>query len=114
MPPEKKARPGAGEKAAVLDHLHAALVKSDAARQSEDGRVPLRRLNRTEYEYTLRDLLSLPRLEVRAMLPADGADHGFDNVSSALDLSYVQMRRYLDAADVALGEAATMGAPPPP
>ncbi len=113
MPPKEKKRPPAAETEAVLSWMHRGLTAADRKRQETSGRVPLRRLNRTEYEYTLRDLLSLPQLEVRGMLPPDGADHGFDNVSSALDLSYVQMRRYLDAADAAL-DAAIQLAPPTP
>ena len=111
MPPKKKAQPGAEEKGAALKWLDGQLKEFDRKRQERDGRVPLRRLNRTEYEYTMRDLLHLPQLEVRAMLPPDGKNHGFDNVSSALDLSYVQLGRYLEASGKALDEAMKLAPP---
>ncbi|MDB4544844.1 DUF1592 domain-containing protein [Akkermansiaceae bacterium] len=111
MPPKKKDQPNAQEKEAALKWLNGQLQESDRKRQERDGRVPLRRLNRTEYEYTMRDLLHLPELEVRAMLPPDGENHGFDNVSSALDLSYVQLGRYLEASGKALDEAMNLAPP---
>ena len=39
------------------------------------------------------------------MLPEDGQQHGFDKVPSALELSHVQIRKYLEAADAALNQA---------
>ena len=62
-------------------------------------------MNRTEYEHTLQDLLALPLLRVKEMLPEDGQQHGFDKVPSALELSHVQIRKYLEAADAALNQA---------
>ena len=65
----------------------------------------LRRLNRTEYENTLRDLLDLPGLKVKDLLPEDGRAFGFDKSAAGLDLSYVQLAKYMEAADVALDAA---------
>ncbi|WP_231756321.1 DUF1592 domain-containing protein [Lignipirellula cremea] len=62
-------------------------------------------MNRTEYEHTLQDLLALPLLRVKELLPEDGQQHGFDKVPSALELSHVQIRKYLAAADKALRQA---------
>lgn len=111
MPPKKKDQPEGKEKEAALKWLDGQLKEADLKRQARDGRVPLRRLNRTEYEYSMRDLLHLPELEVREMLPPDGENHGFDNVSSALDLSYVQLGRYLEASGKALDEAMKLEPP---
>src|SRR5262249_14277009 len=66
-----------------------------------DGRVVLRRLNRTEYETTLRDLLGT-NVEVRDLLPDDNVAAGFDNVSAVLDVSAAHLLRYQDAAEKAL------------
>ena len=66
------------------------------------GRASIRRLNRVEYENTLRDLLRLPHLDVVDMLPPDGEVQGFAKVGEALEISYVQMNAYLDAAEVSL------------
>jgi len=106
MPPAEMPQPEDEQRDAILTALEQQLRQASAARQDRYGRVQFRRLNRVEYEHTLRDLLALPRLEVKEMLPPDAEAHGFDNVGSALRVSYVQMARYLDAANAALDEAA--------
>lgn len=105
MPPADAEQPTDVIRSAFVDGLRAALITQNRVTQTRDGRVQYRRLNRAEYESTLRDLLSLPNLEVREMLPPDNSFEGFDNVGSALDLSYVQIARYLEAANKALDEA---------
>ena len=62
-------------------------------------------MNRYEYENTLRDLLDAPWLQIKDMLPEDGLSARFNKVGDALDVSHVQMSRYLAAADYALREA---------
>ena len=113
MPPKKKAQPEARERVAFLAAIEQPLAAAARERQAENGRVVYRRLNRTEYEYTLRDLLALPHLDVREMLPADGEAHGFDTVGEALNLSYVQVAKYLEAADHALDQAIALEADAP-
>ena len=99
MPPKKKARPPGAETKALLEDLDAKLVAADKARIAKDGgRAVSRRLTRAEYENALRDLLALPHLEIKELLPADGSRHGFDKVGEALDLSHVQLAKYLEAA----------------
>lgn len=105
MPPSDSGQPPGQERNQFVTELRNALITQNRAGQVRDGRVQYRRLNRFEYESTLRDLLELPNLEVREMLPPDSSSDGFDNVGSALDLSYVQIARYLEAADRALDEA---------
>ena len=58
MPPKKRPRPDPKDAAAVTQWLHALLHESSLQTQRKQGRVVLRRLNRTEYETTLRDLLA--------------------------------------------------------
>ncbi len=106
MPPrERQQRPAAAESDAILQTLSAELVQAERARRGAAGRAVLRRLNRTEYENTLRDLLELPGLKVKDMLPEDGQAFGFDKSAASLDLSYVQLARYMEAADAALDAA---------
>ena len=69
------------------------------------GRAVLRRLNRTEYENTLRDLLQLPGLNVKDLLPEDGRLAGYDKSGTGLEISAVQLAKYLEAADTALDQA---------
>src|SRR4030095_16339173 len=72
-----------------------------------------RGLNRYEYEETLRDLLSLPYLEVKAFLPEDSESHGFNKIGEALDVSHVQMVRYLTDAAFPLRAARAPQSDPP-
>jgi hypothetical protein len=102
MPPRNKARPPAAETSAALRTLHDLLVKAEEARGQGKVRTGLRRLTRVEYENTMRDLFDLPGLELQGDLPGDGTAHGFDNNSEALDISHVNLARYLEAADRAL------------
>jgi mono/diheme cytochrome c family protein len=102
MPPAKRERPPKEETAAVLQSLKKDLLKADLARRQTEGRAAFRRLNRGEYENTLRDLLALPQLSVKDGLPEDGRAFGFTKVGGALDVSHVQLSKYMEAADVAL------------
>ena len=112
MPPPDTADLPEVERAAAIAAVSALVTAADRLRQSREGRVVLRRLNRVEFEYTLRDLLQLPGLEVAQRLPADVAAHGFDNVGVALRVSHVQIAQYLEAADVALHQAARLAPRP--
>jgi hypothetical protein len=105
MPPKKKARPEPKELGQFTNQLSAALLIADRAKVAAQGRATQRRLNRYEYEDTLRDILSLPYLEVKAFLPEDTESHGFNKVGDALDVSHVQMARYLTASEFALRQA---------
>jgi hypothetical protein len=109
MPPRGRSRPPAAETSAALRTLHAALVKAEQA----GPRTGLRRLTRVEYENTVRDLLDLPGIPLQGELPGDGSAHGFDNNSDALDISHVNLARYLEAADRALDMAIATRPKPP-
>ena len=105
MPPKKKERPPSKERAAFLGALAKDLMLTESRIAAGFGRTSVRRMNRVEYENTLRDLLGLPLLRVKESLPEDGQQFGFDKVAGALDISHVQMTKYLDAADRALRKA---------
>jgi hypothetical protein len=104
MPPKKKTQPKPEEAAAFLKSLADTLAAADRERAAGEGRSVWRRLNRYEYENSLRDLLDAPWLQVKVMLPEDGEAHRFNKTGEALDVSHVQMARYLGAADYALRE----------
>jgi len=114
MPPKKKARPEAPEQTAFLGVISASLTKSGQARIALQGRATQRRMNRYEYENVLRDLLSVPWLQVRDALPEDGEADRFNKSGSALDMSHVQMARFLQASDFALRQAMAPFATRPP
>src|SRR5262249_11753290 len=110
MPPKPKPRPPAREVRALSDWISGRLEATASARRAE-GRVVLRRLNRVEYENTVRDLLGI-NVDLKDLLPADTSAHGFDNVGEALHVSSFLMERYLEAADAALNVAIATGPRP--
>jgi hypothetical protein len=113
MPP-KGSPMSASDRAALLRHLAPPIQQADRADVRSNGRGPMRRLNRDEYEQNLRDLLQLPELDIRDMLPEDREAYHFNKVSETLDMSRVQLAAYLDAAETALRQAmATAPAAPP-
>ena len=113
MPP-KAGDMSAEDRAALVNVLDASLYEADRAEVLAQGRGPLRRLNRDEYEQNLRDVLQLPELDIRDILPEDREGHRFNKTGSMLDMSRVQLTAYLDAAEAALRAAmATEPVPPP-
>ena len=110
MPPASETRPKPEELTAITSWLTRQLHDASLAKQQQEGRVLLRRLNRTEYENTLHDLLSVST-EIADLLPDDNIAAGFDNVSTALDLSSAHFLRYQDAAELALADAVPFRAP---
>ena len=112
MPP-KGVELAAADRAAMLRQLAPLLHAADLADVAKNGRGPMRRLNRDEYEQDLRDILQLPYLDIRDMLPEDREAHHFNKVSETLDMSRVQLAAYLDASETALRQAmATTPTPP--
>jgi mono/diheme cytochrome c family protein len=72
-------------------------VKLDAAATGDPGPAGLRRLNRSEYAAAVRDVLALD-VDAGSLLPADDANHGFDNMSDALRVSPALLEGYISAA----------------
>ena len=101
MPPKGEPRPPEKDVRTVLTSLQQQLHDSSLAQQQREGRVVLRRLNRTEYENTIRDLLG-STVELKDLLPDDNESAGFDKVSAVLDLSSAHLLRYQDAAEKAV------------
>lgn len=112
MPP-KGIEFSAAERATMLQQLAPLLSEADLADAARHGRGPMRRLNRDEYEQELRDILHLPHLDIRDMLPADREAHHFNKVAETLDVSRVLLTAYLDASETALRQALA-DAPAPP
>ena len=115
MPPKsRKMRPSEEENTAALKLLDHRLHEADAALVAKTGRALYRRLTALEYENALRDLLHLPGLRLKHLLPEDERRHGYNKIGQALDLSNVHLNQFMDAADLALTAAiATRSTPPP-
>jgi hypothetical protein len=100
MPPKTRPRPDEKVSRTLTDWI----AKQSADVVGKEGRVVLRRLNRVEYENTVRDLFSV-NVSVKEMLPEDANAQGFDNVGAALNISPVLMERYLESADTVINAA---------
>ncbi len=111
MPPKNKLDPK--EAVPALKALADRLAAADQKRQEERGRTVIRRLNRVELENTLRDLLDLPWLEVKDLLPEDGRDGGYNRSAAALDVSPIFLARVGEAIDRALDAASAKYSIPP-
>jgi mono/diheme cytochrome c family protein len=102
MPPKEKPRPDAGEAERFVRSLDAILARVDCGGPRNPGRVTVRRLNRTEYQSTVRDLLYVPNFTVGGDFPPDDIGYGFDNIGDVLSLSPALLERYLKAAEQAM------------
>jgi hypothetical protein len=96
MPPIGRTRPDDRTYDSIVATLEGELDRLAAAHPNP-GRTPtLRRLNRTEYQNAVRDLLAL-EIDATSLLPADEANHGFDTAPLG-DLSPTLLDRYMTAA----------------
>jgi hypothetical protein len=96
MPPLGRPRPDEGTYDAVVSHLERSLDTIAASNPNPGRTETFRRLNRSEYQNAIRDLLALD-IDVSSLLPKDDASHGFDNVGIG-NLSPTLLERYLAAA----------------
>ena len=111
MPPKDAERPAEAEVSAALTALKTAFHADAQARHGEAGRVRVRRLNRLEYENTVRDLLDIDT-PLRDLLPEDDLRDGFSNQAGGLSISPIHIQQYMAAADRALEAASVRQAQP--
>jgi mono/diheme cytochrome c family protein len=104
MPPKGKPRPPQADVEAMIGWLAPRVAAADTTARAAQGRVVLRRLNRVEYENTVRDLLGI-NVNLKEQLPEDGSADGFDNAGTANHTSSFLIEKYLEAADKALNMA---------
>src|SRR5688572_16264335 len=98
MPPAGAPRPPNERLDAVTAYIEGAFDRADASIPQDPGRVTARRLNRTEYTNTIRDLLGV-RFRAEKYFPADDSGDGFDNIGDVLTVSPLLTERYLGAAE---------------
>src|SRR4051812_48484086 len=99
MPPDNKPQPSEEEFHAVLGWIDDTLNYVDCSGPRDPGRVTIRRLNRNEYNNTIRDLCGLANFEPAADFPPDDTGYGFDNIGDVLTMSPLLAEKYLAAAD---------------
>jgi len=106
MPPPKRTPPPVAEVTQAMSWIKSGLADEARRTRQADGRTRMRRLNRTEYEYTIHDLLGID-IPLKAMLPEDGTRDGFDTAEAGLSVSPIHIQRYLAAAEAAMDRAIT-------
>jgi hypothetical protein len=97
MPPENRPQPGKAQRQQFVRWIEETLSSEDCELPNP-GRVTLRRLNREEYNNTVRDLLDI-NFRPADDFPSDDVGYGFDNIGDVLSISPLLMEKYLDAAE---------------
>ena len=97
MPPADQPQPSTQEIAEVSLALEAVLESFDCSADKHPGRVTIRRLNKAEYNNTIRDLTGLD-LKLADGFPSDDVGEGFDNIGDVLSLPPILLEKYLEAA----------------
>jgi hypothetical protein len=96
MPPADEAHLPPAEAEKLASWIKRQVFELDPA-VPDPGRVTVRRLNRTEYRNTIRDLTGMD-FDTKKEFPADDSGHGFDNIGDVLTVSPMLLEKYLDAA----------------
>jgi hypothetical protein len=112
MPPKGMPRPNAEEVKATTDWIQAQFDHYDATTPPDPGHATAHRLNRVEYNNTIRDLLGV-HFNPAADFPADDSGFGFDNIGDALSVSPTLMEQYLAAAKKIAAQAIPVALVPP-
>ena len=109
MPPLEEDQPPDDERSAVAAWIEREFERIDRETPPDPGRVTARRLNRAEYNNTIRDLLGVVARPADDF-PQDDSGYGFDNIADVLSLSPVLMEKYVTAAE-RVARRAQFGAP---
>ena len=106
MPPEGKPQPAMEDRQRMIEFVQHTLTSIDPTTAVKDpGRVTIRRLNRAEYNNTIRDLFDV-HTNPADQFPADGSGGGgFDNNADTLFIPPILMEQYFEAATQVLADA---------
>lgn len=102
MPPQKKTAPTLQERDAMVKWIDESVFWFDPSKP-DPGHVTARRLNRVEYNNSIRDLLGAQSRPARDF-PPDDTGYGYDNIGDVLSLSPMLMEKYLRAAQQVASE----------
>ena len=109
MPPPKKKQPTIDERERIIRWIDNEVFKVDC-NNPDPGRVTLRRLNRAEYNNTIRDLVGID-FNPADDFPVDDVGYGFDNIGDVLSVSPLLFEKYLAAAEQIMNRAVRTGPP---
>ncbi len=107
MPPENKPQPTPAERDLIQNWIETELFNV-AGGAPDPGRVTIRRLNRAEYNNTIRDLVGV-NFHPANDFPVDDVGYGFDNIGDVLSLPPLLLEKYLNAADKIMDQAIVTG-----
>jgi len=98
MPPKGKPRPTMEESEQLIKEFERIIASAPTPSKIDPGRVTMRRLNRTEYNNTVRDLMGV---DIRPAddFPVDDSGYGFDNIGDALSMPPLLLEKYLSASE---------------
>ena len=113
MPPKGMPRPKPEDVAAFTGWIEQQFTEADRNTPLDPGRLTAHRLNRAEYNNTVRDLLAI-HFQPAADFPADDSGYGFDNIGDVLSVSPVLLEKYLNAATAIANRAIPSDALPRP
>jgi len=102
MPPKGMPQPSPIQRKNIVEWIDRTITGD--CRLADPGRVTIRRLNREEYNNTIRDLVGLD-LRLADDFPSDDVGYGFDNIGDVLSLSPLLMEKYMSAAEKIAKEA---------
>ena len=103
MPPAKKKQPSPEQKQAITQWIKASVFHVDPA-NPDPGRVTVRRLNRVEYQNTIKDLMGI-KYNTQTEFPPDDTGFGFDTISDVLTLPPMLLEKYMIAAETIVAQA---------
>jgi hypothetical protein len=109
MPPEKKDKPTLQERDDLVAWIDDSVFWFDPTKP-DPGHVTARRLNRTEFNNTIRDLLYVDTRPAKEF-PPDDSGYGFDNIGDVLSLSPMLMEKYLRASQEVAADAFDVSTP---
>ena len=104
MPPEERPQPSREEVGQLTQWIKSAVKPEECGRTFDPGRVTIRRLNRSEYNNTIRDLIGID-FHPADDFPSDDVGYGFDNIGDVLSMPPILMEKYLAAAESISEEA---------
>ena len=104
MPPDDRPQPTREELAQLTGWIKSASKADDCGRTFDPGRVTIRRLNRSEYNNTVRDLIGID-FHPADDFPSDDVGYGFDNIGDVLSMPPILLEKYLAAAEAISEEA---------
>ena len=106
MPPTGAPQPSDSDREKVAGWIDGLFTKADC-KINDPGHITLRRLNREEYDNTVRDLFSVETIKLSNGVdgrpaddfPSDDVGYGFDNIGDVLSISPLLMEKYVNAAE---------------